>query len=209
MEIKRQSKQQLDKDYELEMLELLVKVISYATLDYRCHMERVAAYAQVIGKAVGFTTSQQELLYHASKLHDIGKVVGRKQQIVQSTQIDEDKCEEHPEEGYNLLKKYHNKYLQLASIIALTHHEHYDGTGYPLGLRAKEIAVEGRIVALANTFVHLLARQMPDQDCMVEAAFNDLIPLRNTYYDGELIDALIQHYDEVRRIHALFEAGGK
>ena len=119
------------------------------------HLERVAQYSAMLAEAVGRPTNRSQSILMASCLHDIGKI-GIPDRIVDKpgplTSAERAVLERHPAIGHALLTDSGDDLLELAATIALTHHERFDGTGYPSGLTAKQIPIEGRIVAIADAF---------------------------------------------------------
>ena len=119
------------------------------------HLERVAQYSAMLAEAVGRPTNRSQSILMASCLHDIGKI-GIPDRIVDKpgplTSAERAVLERHPAIGHALLTDSGDDLLELAATIALTHHERFDGTGYPSGLTAKQIPLEGRIVAIADAF---------------------------------------------------------
>lgn len=119
------------------------------------HLERVAQYAAMLAEAVGRSTHRSQSILMASCLHDIGKI-GIPDRVLDKpgplTDAERGVLERHPAIGHALLTDSGDDLLELAATIALTHHERFDGTGYPSGLAAGEIPLEGRIVAIADAF---------------------------------------------------------
>ncbi|MEA3354056.1 MAG: HD domain-containing protein [Campylobacterota bacterium] len=119
------------------------------------HVKRVAEYCKIIATHLGMNKEDIELLYNASALHDIGKV-GTPDDILHKpgklTDVEFEIMKSHTTVGYHMLKDTKNKIIKTASLIAYEHHEKYDGTGYPKGLKGEEIHIYSRITALADVF---------------------------------------------------------
>ena len=138
-----------------ETVDRLGRAIDYHDLSTGAHVERVAVYATAIAYELGFDEAHAELLRLASPLHDIGKIAVPEQLLRKPGSLTPDErreMERHTLAGHALLAGSGNDLLDLAATVARSHHERWDGTGYPYGLATDEIPVEGRIVAVADVF---------------------------------------------------------
>jgi cyclic di-GMP phosphodiesterase len=133
----------------------LVRAMEYRDGGTGAHVERVAAYAAEIALGLGLGSEWVERIRLATPLHDIGKMAIGDEILLKAGALSEDEFVEvrrHAEVGHELLTGSGNDLLELAATIAWTHHERWDGRGYPRGLRGVEIPLEGRIVAVADVF---------------------------------------------------------
>jgi putative two-component system response regulator len=124
------------------------------------HMERTGDVAAVLAARVGFTAGRVERLRQAARLHDIGKAMVDPEILGKPAALDPDEFAEvkkHTLIGHRLLAVSGEEHSWLAALIALTHHERFDGTGYPGGLTEERIPIESRIVAVADAFDALLS----------------------------------------------------
>ncbi len=103
----------------------------------------------------------------------------------------------HTEVGHEILADSESELLRLAATIALTHHERYDGTGYPRGLRGEEIPLEGRITAVADVFDALLSDRCYRSALTADEAIEILKEGRGTQFDPQIVDHLVAGLDEV------------
>jgi putative two-component system response regulator len=136
-------------------LSRLSRAVEYHDGATGSHLERVGTYAGDIGAALGLSESQVRLLRLAAPLHDIGKIaVGERILRKTGTLTDDERdlMRQHAEVGRDLLGGSGSELLELAATIAWTHHERWDGSGYPRRLKGEEIPLEGRIVAVADVF---------------------------------------------------------
>ncbi len=149
-----------------------------------------------------------ELLYKSAPLHDIGKV-GVPDVILKKpgklTPEEFEEMKKHTVYGMQALlvaekKLGANSFMRLAAEIAYTHHEKWDGTGYPRGLRGEEIPISGRIMALADVYDALISRRVYKQPFPHEAAFSALAEGRGRTFDPEMTDCFLAMEDEVRTI---------
>jgi HD-GYP domain-containing protein (c-di-GMP phosphodiesterase class II) len=124
------------------------------------HMERTGEIAAMLAARIRFPARRVERLRRAARLHDIGKAMVAKEILDKPGALDRDELAEmrrHTVIGHQLLARSDDDLSWLAALIALTHHEHFDGSGYPRGLAADQIPIESRIVAVADAFDALLS----------------------------------------------------
>ena len=167
------------------------------------HINRVGLYARLLAKGVGLNDEQANLVYFASPLHDIGKL-GIPESVLlkpgQLTQEERDVLKRHPTIGYEVLKDARNPYLRAGAIIALTHHERHDGSGYPQGLARDEIPLYGRIVGLADVFDALTTRRPYKEPWDLDTTMAYLREQRDRLFETNLVAALEGSLDEAARI---------
>jgi HD-GYP domain-containing protein (c-di-GMP phosphodiesterase class II) len=138
-------------------------------------------------------------------MHDIGKVAtpdGVLQKPGRLTPEERKVMELHTTVGYQILEGSSSELLQMAATIALTHHERWDGDGYPQGLSGEEIPIEGRIVAVADVFDALLSDRCYRPAMSVEEAVTIMREGRGTHFDPEVADILLGHLEEALSLRA-------
>lgn len=119
------------------------------------HLQRISRYTEMIGRNLGLPDDQVELIKLASPMHDIGKIGIPDHVLLSKEKLTEQEFEimkTHTEIGYRILKESQSSLLKMSAIIALAHHEKFDGSGYPNGLRGTDIPLAARIVAVADVF---------------------------------------------------------
>jgi HD-GYP domain-containing protein (c-di-GMP phosphodiesterase class II) len=124
------------------------------------HMERTGEVAAVLAARAGFATGRVERLRRTARLHDIGKAMVDPEILTKPTPLDSEEVAElrrHTSIGHRILALSGEPDAWLSALIALTHHEHFDGSGYPAGLKGDQIPIESRIVAVADAFDALLS----------------------------------------------------
>jgi putative two-component system response regulator len=167
------------------------------------HIKRVSAYAKLIAEKLGLSKQDIELLFWAAPMHDIGKL-GIPDSILQKpgplTPEERKEMQQHTVIGALVLKDSDVPVLQKSKIVALTHHEKIDGTGYPMGLRGDDIPIEGRIVALADVYDALVSKRCYKVAFDEEKIMTILRGEYNKQFDGEVLRAFISSIDEVRKI---------
>ncbi len=163
------------------------------------HVKRVAEYSKLLYLLIGASDEEAELLKMASPMHDIGKV-GIPDNILNKpgklTSSEWTIMQTHAQMGYDMLKNSKREILQLAATVALTHHERYDGGGYPKGLFANEIPIVGRITALADVFDALGSDRCYKKAWDLEKILELIKKERGKQFDPQLVDLFLENLDQ-------------
>jgi putative two-component system response regulator len=181
----------------VEMLTRLAKVAEYRNDESSEHIWRVAKVSSLIAKAVGFAEEDAELFLRAARLHDVGKIAipdGILFKPGKLTASEFEVVKSHTTIGAEILSGSRSELLQLAEVIALTHHERWDGTGYPRGLKAEAIPLEGRILAIADTFDALTHDQPHRRAFSMPEAIEEIQRQRGKQFDPDLVEAFLKLY---------------
>ena len=139
-----------------------------------CHSQRVALYSVLVGLRIGLEPSELETLYRGALLHDIGKIGIPDEVLLKPGKLTVEEfavIKQHTRIGYEILKESPSRYLQMGAVIALGHHEKYDGSGYPHGLIGDNIPLVARIVAVADVFDALI--QNLDEVVQIQQQFSE------------------------------------
>lgn len=189
---------------ELETLQVLGKAAEFKDQETGMHIVRVAHYAQLIARMIGLDRASQEILFHASALHDVGKIGIPDNILLKPARLSAPEyrvMQTHTTNGHGILEKSQSSYLLTGALIALTHHERFDGTGYPMGIRAEEIPLYGRIVCVADVFDALTSRRPYKQAWPIDQSLEQLRRERGTQFDPVLVDAFCAGERTVEQIH--------
>ncbi len=192
----------LYQDVNSTQKEILITIGSIAekhSLETKNHVQRVAGYSEILGRYSGLSDSEVALLRDASTLHDLGKVAIPDTILKKPAPLTDEEfaiMQTHTRHGYDMLRHSSRPLLKAAAIIAYEHHEKYDGSGYPRGLRGEGIHLYGRIVALADVFDALSSDRVYKERWSDEEIFEAIRSERGRHFDPELVDIFFEHYDE-------------
>ena len=171
------------------------------------HVKRVAEYSRVFGKYCNLSEEEIELLVDASPMHDIGKIAIPDNILHKTGKLNDEEFQimrTHAEIGYTMLNHSSRPLLKTAAIIALEHHERWDGNGYPNYLKGEEIAIEGRITAIADVFDALGSQRCYKKSWKDEDIFEYLKKEKGKQFDPNLVDIFFEHIDEFLLIREEF-----
>ena len=191
----------------LETIQRLVVAAEYKDLESAAHIQRMSEFSALIARKIHLAPQRVELIYHASPMHDIGKI-GTPQEILlkpgKLNRREWRRIRQHPTIGAKILQKSASQLLRLGETIALTHHEKWDGSGYPKGLRGDEIPIEGRICAIADVFDALTSKRPYKEAFSNDKAFHILWKGRGKHFDPKLVEVIVANVDEVIEIQNAF-----
>jgi HD-GYP domain-containing protein (c-di-GMP phosphodiesterase class II) len=164
------------------------------------HIERMGRYCALLASKLGWSESRCELLRIAAPLHDVGKIAIPDAILLKPGALSPEErveIERHAEIGHEILAGSDSPLLDLAARIALSHHEHWDGNGYPNGLVGDEIPIEGRMAAIADVFDALTSDRVYRPAMTVERALAIMSEGRETHFDPSLLDVFFDSIVEV------------
>lgn len=186
----------------------LCKAAEFRDPETGAHILRMAHYSQLIAKKLGLPPDEQELLLEAAPMHDIGKVGITDNILLKPGRLDAAEFEimkQHAAFGYELLKNSNSRVLQAGAEIALGHHEKYDGSGYPQGLKGEAIPIFSRIVAVADVFDALTSERPYKKAWSLEQAVDFLNAGSGTHFDPRCVQAFLDGFDDVLAIRDRYQ----
>jgi response regulator RpfG family c-di-GMP phosphodiesterase/CHASE2 domain-containing sensor protein len=196
------------KDAQLETIFRLAISIEYRDRETGAHISRVSEYAYLIAEKLGLKKTECNLIKNAMPLHDIGKIAIPDNILLKPEKLTEEErkiVEKHPIIGAKMLEGSKSIILKAAEVIALSHHEKYDGTGYPYGLSGNKIPIYGRIAALSDVFDALTSKRVYKKIISVDRAFEIIKEEKGKSFDPKLVDIFINAKEEIIKIHRKYE----
>jgi putative two-component system response regulator len=213
----------------LEVIHCLGRAAEFRDNDTGMHVVRVGRYAAIIAQQLGFDDAETELLEHAAPLHDLGKIGIPDAILLKQGKLEPEEFElmkRHCEFGIRIVEEtsqeerrslpsrlalgagvqgiHRSPTLRMAGLIALTHHEKWDGSGYPIGLRGEEIPIAARITAVADVFDALSSQRPYKPPFPLEHCFAILEEGRGRHFDPQVLDAFFARKDDILTIHYVF-----
>ncbi len=167
------------------------------------HVKRVAEYSLLLAKLYGLSDKMAQTLYNASPMHDIGKVSIQDSILNKPGKLTQEEfqtMQSHTIAGYELFKHSKGAILKAAAIVAYEHHEKFDGTGYPRGLKGEEIHIYGRITALVDVFDALGSDRVYKKAWKFKKIKNLFIEQKGKHFDPELVDLFLQNSSKFKKI---------
>ena len=162
---------------ERETVYRLARAAEFRDSETGLHLVRMAHYCELIARATGESDAQCETIFLASPMHDVGKVATPDAILLKPGRLTVDEftiMKTHARDGYDIMRDGKSRLLRMAADIALTHHERFDGAGYPLGVRGRAIPLSGRIVALADVFDALTSKRVYKPAWTVEESLTEI-----------------------------------
>lgn len=172
------------------------------------HILRIGKYVRVIGEALGLTPDACELIERAAPLHDVGKIAVPEEVLLKPGSLSASEFEQvkvHTSAGGQLLGENESQMLSLAAMIAAHHHERWDGSGYPMGLRGEEIPLEARVTAICDVFDVLTSRRHYKDPWSVQNAIDYLVSEAGRQFDPQLVDLFVRSIDRIEKIRETYQ----
>jgi putative two-component system response regulator len=195
------------KEREKETVLRLSKAAEYRDPETGSHILRMAHYSALIARGLGLPKEECELLLEAAPMHDIGKVGITDNILLKPGRLTPEEFEimkQHAAIGHEILKGSSSLVLQTGAEIALGHHEKFDGTGYPNGLKGEAIHIFSRIVAVADVFDALTSERPYKQAWSLERAIEHIKENASSHFDPGCVASFFSQWDSVREIQQRF-----
>jgi two-component system response regulator RpfG len=189
---------------EQETLLRLAKAGEYRDDTTGNHILRMAKYSRLVASELGLSEGDCDEIELAAPMHDIGKIGIPDNILLKRGRLTDSEfrvMQTHTLNGYEMLRDSPSRYLQQGAVIALCHHERYDGTGYPHGLRGEAIPLPARIVAVADVFDALVSERPYKTAWRLADAFDYLREQDGRHFDPACVQAFLRREDAVREIH--------
>lgn len=190
-----------------ELIYRLGDVVESRSNEAGNHIRRMSEVSYMLAKAIGMQQEQAELLKQAAPMHDIGKIATPDRILLKPGKLDRDEfieMQKHPEIGFDILKGSKRPILQAAAIISQQHHEKYDGTGYPNGLKEEEIHIFARIVAVADVFDALTHKRCYKDAWPIKQVEEFLRTASGTHLDPEIVSVMLDNIEKAVLINQKF-----
>ncbi|WP_119292370.1 HD domain-containing phosphohydrolase [Azohydromonas sediminis] len=194
-------------DSRLEILRRLGRAAEFRDEETGNHILRMSHTAALLARAAGWSEADAELMLNAAPMHDVGKIGIPDHILLKPGKLDADEwavMKTHAEIGARLLEGGGCELLELARTIAWTHHEKWDGSGYPRALAGEAIAEAGRICALADVFDALLSQRPYKPRWSFDDAVAYVKAQSGAHFEPRLVDLFVRHLDEVVAIRARY-----
>ena len=197
-EVKKRT-QELE-DSRLEVIRRLGRAAEYKDNETGNHILRMSKFCQLLARAAGMSESYAEMMLCAAPMHDIGKIGIPDQILLKPGKLEPDEWEimkTHVDIGGDILSGSHSPLLKMAANIALTHHEKWDGGGYPNGLAGENIPLEGRICALCDVFDALTSERPYKKAWPIEKALELIKAESGHHFDPQLVNIFASILDDI------------
>lgn len=188
---------------ERETISRLARAIEYRDRGTNAFLERISHLAALVAEQLGMGEEEVRSIELSAPLHDMGKIAIPDAVLMKPGPLDEDEraiMRRHPRIGHELLSGSQNRLIQAGALVALRHHERYDGSGYPDGLRGEQIPIEARIVAVADVFDALISARPYKPAWTRDAALAYLYAQRGRLFDPACVDALLGAREQMDQI---------
>jgi len=213
LEQKVQERTQELEDTRMEVVHRLGRAAEYKDNETGMHVVRMSKIAHLLAIALGMSDADAKLLLHASPMHDIGKIGIPDGVLLKPGKLDADEWEvmkSHCQIGAEILGDHPSPLMQMARLVAMTHHEKWDGSGYPKGLKGEDIPLVGRITAVADVFDALTSERPYKKAWPIEKAATYIKEQVGLQFDPKVVEKFCDHLDDIaiiRRTHRdTFEA---
>lgn len=199
-------------DTRLEIVRRLGRAAEYKDNETGLHVIRMSHYSRLLGKATGMTEYEQDLLLNAAPMHDVGKIGIPDRILLKPGKLTDEEwavMTKHPQIGADILGNHGSPLLNMAKDIALSHHEKWDGSGYPNKSKGEEIPLVGRIVAIADVFDALTTERPYKKAWPVESAVSYILSASGGHFDPNLVPLFQDLLSDFLEVKARWEEESK
>lgn len=193
----------------LQVVQRLGRAAEYKDNETGMHVMRMSHYAKELALAYGLSEAQAEILLHAAPMHDLGKIGIADSIMLKPGKLTDEEfatMKHHPEIGAEIIGDCGDSLLlQVAKSVSLTHHEKWDGSGYPNGLMGEEIPIEGRICAIADVFDALTSKRPYKDAWSIEKTVDFMESQKGQHFEPKLVELMIEIMPKILDIKAKFK----
>jgi putative two-component system response regulator len=178
------------KETQFDVVHRLARAAEHRDNETGSHIIRMSHFAVVLGRTCGMSEDECDVLFHATPMHDVGKLGIPDRILLKPGKLDQEEFEimkQHTVIGAKLLTNSHSPVLQMGEVIALTHHEKWDGSGYPNRLSGEDIPLVGRICAIADVFDALSSKRCYKDPWPLEKTLHEINSLSGKQFDPHLV----------------------
>ncbi|MDY6935900.1 MAG: response regulator [Spirochaetota bacterium] len=188
------------KSASLDTIYRLSRAAEYKDEDTGTHILRMSSYSSLIAHKMNMDDELTEAIIYAAQMHDLGKIGVPDRILLKESNLtptEWDIMKQHTIIGGQILEGSDSEIIQLAEVIARTHHEKWDGSGYPLGLRGEEIPIAGRITAIADVFDAMISNRPYKAPIPIDTVYEIIYKNRGNHFDPEVVDVFMSIKEEI------------
>ena len=197
----------------------LARAAEYKDEDTGAHLQRMSRYSAAVARELGLDNQLVESILYAAPMHDVGKIGIPDHILLKPAKLTDDEwkiMKRHPYIGAKILESPNNQqkdeeegFIKVAKVIAYSHHEKWDGSGYPRRLKGDNIPIEGRITAIADVFDALTSKRPYKDPFSLEKSFKILKEGSGSHFDPKVVDAFFNRVDEILEIKEKYKDHGE
>lgn len=188
------------KEATFEATYRLTKASEYKDEDTGTHIIRMSKYCAVVARRLGLNDQVVEAIFQAAPMHDVGKIGIPDRILLKPGKLDEKEwaiMKQHTVIGARILEGSDSNLLRMGETIALNHHERWDGTGYPHGIKGRKIPLAARIVSIADVFDALISKRPYKEAFPIEKSLDIIREMNGVNFDPEVVEAFFSSLDEI------------
>ena len=192
---------------QLETIERLALAAEYKDEDTACHIKRMSHYSELLARRLALPPKECEIILHASPMHDVGKIGTPDAILLKPGKLTPEEwvvMKQHTIMGGRILGGSSSEVLQVGEVIALSHHEKWDGSGYPNGLAGESIPLHGRVCAVSDVFDALTSKRPYKEAIPNEKALQIMREGRGKHFDPRILDLFMDNMKEVESIQSRY-----
>jgi len=200
------------KNTSLDTIYRLSKAAEYKDEDTGAHILRMSNYSAAVARKMDLNEKIIESILYAAPMHDIGKISIPDRILLKPGKLDPDEWDimkQHTANGGRILEGSDAEFIKLGEVVALTHHEKWDGNGYPEGLKGTQIPLIGRIAAIGDVFDALTSKRPYKEPFSLEKAYHIIRESRGSHFDPDVVDAFFAVEDEILTIRERYKDEGE